>query len=298
MGLYDRPYWRENRNADGRFAGLGGMRIGFPKPTPAVKYLLIATLAAFVVQLIFSAKRVDLSGALGVTLNDFWQLWRYVTFQFLHSGFGHIFLNMLVLYMFGSQVERHWGSRRFLEFYLSCGAAAGIAYVVIAAIASTSPQMQAIRGIPLIGASGGGYGILLACAVLFPHMRILLLVFPMSMRTAAIILFGIAVLYVLGGWGTREFWSHVAHLGGAGMAAVWIWLVPRFRGAAREAVQRNRSGAWERKMRQRREDQATVDRILDKIHENGITSLSRKERKVLREATRRQQKEEGNLTRL
>jgi membrane associated rhomboid family serine protease len=296
MGLYDRPYWREPRPQGG--GAFGQMRIGFPKPARAVKWLLLINLAAFVVQLIFATQRVDVSRWLGVTVAGFWQVWRYVTFQFLHGGFLHIFMNMLVLYMFGSQVERHWGLRRFLKFYLSCGVVAGLTYAVIAAVVSQNPGMEAIRGIPLIGASGGVYGILLACAVLFPHMRIILFVFPMSMRTAALIIFGIAVLYVLGGWGRAEFWSHVAHLGGAGMAGVWLWVIPRARGRAREAVRRASRGAWERKMRQRREDEAAVDRILQKIHHQGISSLTRREKRILQEATRRQQREDNEMTRL
>ena len=296
MGLHDRPYWREE--SGGAPGGLGGARIVFPKPARAVKYLLVINLAAFVVQLIFSTQGMNVSRWLGVTVVDFWQVWRYVTFQFLHGGFMHIFMNLLVLYMFGTQVERHWGARRFLEFYLSCGVAAGVTYAVIAAVVSQNPGMGAIRGVPLIGASGGVYGILLACAVLFPHMRIILFVFPMSMRTAALIIFGIAVLYVLGGWGRAEFWSHVAHLGGAGMGAVWLWVIPKVRHRARGVIRRAGRGAWERKMQRRRQETLTVDRILEKINEQGIGSLSRGEKKILQDATRRQQKEDNELTRL
>lgn len=297
MGLYDRPYWREDHpSAQG--GGLGQMRIGFPKPARAVKYLLVINLAAFVGQLIFATQKTDVSGWLGVTVAGYWQVWRYVTFQFLHGGFFHIFMNMLVLYMFGTQVERHWGLRRFLKFYLSCGVMAGVTYAVIAAVVSRNPGMQEIRTIPLIGASGGVYGILLACAVLFPHMRIILLVFPMSMRTAALIIFGIAVFYVLGGWGRGEFWSNVAHLGGAGMAGVWLWVLPRVGGRARQVIRRAGRGAWERKMQRRREEQAAVDRILDKIRTQGIGSLTRSEKRTLQEATRHQQAEDNKLTRL
>lgn len=298
MGLYDRPYWRKDRDTEGGFTGLSGVRVGLPRPTRAVKYLLIVTLVAFLVQVIFAAKRVDLGAALGVTLGGFWQPWRYLTFQFLHAGVWHIGMNMLVLYMFGSQIEREWGTRRLVTFYLSCGAAAGVAYVAIAAIASTYPHMAYIRDVPLIGASGGGYGLLLACAVLFPHMRILFLVFPMSMRTAAIILFGIAGLYVLGGWGSREFWSHVAHLGGAALAAGWLWGGGRLRGSVGGAVGKVRRGAWERKMQRRRDVQTEVDRILRKIHQQGLASLTRKEKQALQDATRRQQREDNELMRL
>jgi len=296
MGLYDRPYWREPQQRPG--GGLfGGMRVGFPKPARAVKALLLINVGVFVVQLILVTQGVHVSRWLGVTAAAFWQIWRYVTFQFLHAGFFHIFMNMLVLYMFGTQVERQWGPQRFVVYYLSCGVMAGLAYVAIATIAAES-GMVGIGGIPLIGASGGVYAILLACAVMFPHMRIIFLVFPMSMRTAAIIIFGIAVLYIFGGWGTAGFWSQVAHLGGAAMGAAWLWLIPNVRGRARTVVGQVQKGAWERKMQRRREDAEAVDRILDKIRDHGIGSLSRREKKTLQDATRRQQQDDNELTRL
>jgi membrane associated rhomboid family serine protease len=251
MGLHDRPYWRR----DGGAEGWRGVRVGLPRPARAALYLLILNLVAFVGQILLPdpAAGVDrLSQWCGVTVGSFWQPWRYVTFQFLHGGIGHIFLNMLVLYMFGSVLERHWGSRRFVTFYLSCGAVAGLTYVVIGAIRGLGAE------VPLIGASGGGYAILLACAVLFPHMRIIFFVFPMSMRTAALIIFAIAILSVLGGAraASGAFWSHVAHLGGAGMAAVWLWVVPNVRGLRRRTTTRINRGAWQRKLQNRQRDEA------------------------------------------
>lgn len=297
MGLYDRTYWREGQGQGG--GGWGRMTIGLPKPARAVKYMLLINLGAFVLQLILGiAVKFDLSSLFGATIGGFWQLWRYVTFQFLHSphGIWHIALNMLGLYMFGSPLERHWGTKRFLQFYLSCGAAAGVAYVVIGAILG-SPSWR-----PLIGASGGVYGILLACAVLFPNFRIILFLFPVPIRLGAIIIFGGMILFLL--TSVREgvysggFWSHVAHLGGAAMAAAWIWLIPRLRGATRKTVQQVQQGAWQRKMDRRRHEDDEIDRILRKIHDQGLASLSRKEKKILQDATRRQRDDESRLTRL
>ena len=109
-----------------------------------------------------------------------------MTFQFLHdpTSLWHIGLNMLGLYMFGTPLERHWGTKKFLRFYLSCGVAAGVAYVAIGAALGNASW------IPLIGASGGVYGILLACAVLFPTFRVILFIFPVPIRLAAILIFG------------------------------------------------------------------------------------------------------------
>lgn len=297
MGLSDRTYWREEPQP---YGALGRMRIGVPRPAEATTLLLVTTVAAFVVQVIFAANGVNLSRSLGVTLAGWWQVWRYATFQFLHGGLWHIFLNMLVLYMFGSALERQWGPGRLVVFYLTCGAAAGAAYVAMSLVAGGAAQ----RWVPLIGASGGVYGILLACVVLFPHMRVLFFLFPMSMRTMGLIIFGIAVLTVLGGAGTPMFWSQVAHLGGAGMGAVWIWGLPRMgarRGGPRLGARlfgRLRQGAWERRLARRRREEGEIDRILDRIHRDGVGSLTRGEKRALQDATRRQREEDRRLKRL
>ena len=302
MGLHDRPYWRDEGRTGGGAGGggFGGMTVGLPRPTPAVKYLLIINLTVFVLQLILQfVLRVPVSSIFGATVADFWQVWRYLTFQFLHdpTSLWHIGLNMLALFMFGSSLERHWGTRRFVEFYLSCGAVAGLAYVIMGALLG-NPSW-----VPLIGASGGVYGILLACAVLFPHMRIIMLFFPVPIRLGALIIFGGMALFLLtsfrAGVHSGAFWSHVAHLGGAGTAAVWVWVVPRLSGAIRTPRRRRPGpGAWDRRMQQQRQEQAEIDRVLGKIHTEGLDSLSRHERQVLQKATRRHRGEDNELTRL
>jgi len=276
-----------------------GMSIGLPKPTKAVKWLLIINLAAFVLQLVCDlAFGIRLSDWFGATAGGFWQVWRYVTFQFLHDtgSVWHIGLNMLGLYMLGTPLEQLWGSRRFLRFYLSCGAVAGLLYVIIGLLLGNP------RWMPLIGASGGVYGILLACAVLFPHFRIIFLFFPVPIRLAAIIIFGGMILVLLNGLSAQgqrgSFWSDVAHLGGAGMAAMWIWVIPRFGGIAQGAVQRANRGAWDRKVRRRRDEQAAINVILDKIRTEGLAGLTRKEKRALKEATRAQQQEDRDISQL
>jgi len=94
------------------------------------------------------------------------------------------------------------------------------------------------------------------------------------------------------------FWSDVAHLGGAAAAAVWIWGVPMIRGTAERTRARINRGAWERKMKQRLADQAEIDRILEKIHQQGLNSLSRHEKKTLQDATHRQRRDDKDLYRL
>ena len=90
----------------------------------------------------------------------------------------------------------------------------------------------------------------------------------------------------------------MAHLGGALTAAFWIWFLPRIKGAAGEAQARRNRGAWERKLNKRTREQVQIDRILEKIHNSGINSLSAGEKKMLRQATHKQQEEEREIYRL
>jgi len=300
MGLHDRPYMQDDASFTGGGGGMmRGISAGLPKPSKAVKWLLIINGVAFVLQLVFDLGfSIRLSDWLGATAGGFWQVWRYLTFQFLHdtTSLWHIGLNMLGLYMFGTPLEQLWGARRFLRFYLSCGVVAGLLYVIVGLWLGNP------RWMPLIGASGGVYGILLACAVLFPHFRIIFLFFPVSIRLGAIVIFGGMILYLLSslkaGVYSGGFWSQVAHLGGAGMAAMWMWVIPRFKGTAQGVVRKANRGAWERKMRHKRDEQAEIDRILDKIRTEGLGSLTWKEKRTLKEATRKQQREERDISRL
>jgi len=288
MGLHDRPYMRQG---GGFGMPRGGISLGLPKPTPAVKYLLIINIGVFVVQM-FADRQGAVTYLFGVTVAEFWQPWRYVTFQFLHGGFLHLFFNMLGVYFLGSALEQSWGTRRFLRFYLTCGVVAGLAYVVIGALAGV--------GIPIIGASGGVFGLLLVCAVMFPQFQIIFLFFPLPIRVAAVIIFGLMIVKVLSaasGGNMATVMSDVAHLGGAGVGAIWLWGLPSLRDLKGATAGKIRRGAWQRKMERRRQAEAEIDRILQKIHDQGLQSLSRKERKTLRQATRQQQQEEQNIYR-
>jgi membrane associated rhomboid family serine protease len=138
-------------------------------------------------------------------------VWQLVTYMFLHGGFFHIFLNMFALWMFGGDLERLWGTRRFLTYYFFTGIGAGLTSVLV------TPH----GFIPTIGASGAIYGILLAYARFFPERRILLyFLFPIPVRVFVIIIGAIALLNSVtqGGDGI----AHAAHLGG--LLFGWIYL--------------------------------------------------------------------------
>ena len=310
MGIHDRPYWKDQPSqfSPGGGAGgpMGGMRLSFPKPARAIRTLLIINIIVFVAQQFADLPTPEhragmMTTWLGVTVDGAWQIWRYITFQFLHAGFWHIVMNMLGLYILGSPLEKSWGSRRFVTFYLTCGVVAGLAYVVIAAMFNEPSWM------PIIGASGGVYGVILACAVFFPRFIIIFLFFPVPIRLAALIIFGGMIIIILRALGEHDFgaaMSDVAHLGGAVAAAVWIWVIPRLKGAggvagvARTGRAKINQGAWRRKQRRREEEAAQIDQILQKIKDHGIASLTRGEKKALQEATSRQRDQDPRIDRM
>lgn len=310
MGIHDRPYMSDAPGGDGGggfrgYGGPGGMQFALPRPGKVVRSLLIVNGAVFLLQLFLDREGL-MTRSLGMTVAGFWQVWRYITFQFLHGGFWHIVLNMLGLYFLGGPLERSWGARRFLTFYLVCGAVAGLAYVAIGAIFPLSAARP--DGIPphlpLIGASGGVYGVVLACAILFPQFRIIFLFFPVPIRLAALIIFGGMIVLVLQALSDGRFgpaMSDVAHLGGAVAAAVWVWAIPKLTGAGgvvRVTRARINQGAWRRKVERRAEEEAQVDRILQKIKDEGLSSLSRLEKRILQNATRRQREQERRIDKM
>jgi len=290
MGLNNRTYWRDDQGPGGYGGGGGfggGMHAGqMPRPGRAVGALLIANIAMFFLQLVPGVME-----HLVLIPRDWMYVWNYVTFQFLHADPLHLLFNMLGLYFLGMVLERAWGPRRFLRFYFTCGVFAGICHV-----AATHAMGQG-TWIPLLGASGGVYGVVVACAILFPHIRLVLLFFLVPIRFAVFLFLGIAVYSILAG-GAGGGVAHAAHLGGAVMAAAWIWVLPRLRNAAQDADLKRKQGAWDRKMKKRAEDQAEIDRILDKIRVHGLNSISRREKHTLQEATKRQQAEEDKAHRL
>ncbi|MFW6059573.1 MAG: rhomboid family intramembrane serine protease [Phycisphaeraceae bacterium] len=289
MAWYERDY-----NQQGFGGGLGARLSG----GSVVIWLLGINCAVFVLDAIFAG-----GTRTGGTpwLREFgnfnveqtflgFQLWRLVTYQFLHAGLLHIFFNMLVLFFFGPLMEQWWGSRRFLVFYLLCGISGAVvmtALSFIPGLLAVSPQTE------LVGASGSIFGILIGAAVLYPHQRVMLLIppIPMSLRTLAIVILGIAVLSLLAG--TQNAGGQAAHLGGALLGFVLVkrphWLDWADRGSLRVSLAEMRTraakGRWQKLQQKRADEEAEVNRILDKVKNHGLQSLSRREKKTLNRAT-------------
>ena len=207
------------RSAPTRGGWGGGEGLGLPTVTPVNKALLIACGVVWGVQLLLGPLLgvIDLSSYLGlvpVAVVHGW-VWQLATYLFLHSPtmYSHILFNLLMMWMIGGDLERHWGGRKYLTYWIVCGVGAGVCVTLAGAF----------RGVttPTIGASGAIYGLLLAYGTIFAERRLLfMLLFPIKARTLAWILFGIAFISSLSPQADPV--SHVAHLGG--MVVGWLYL--------------------------------------------------------------------------
>jgi membrane associated rhomboid family serine protease len=152
------------------------------------------------------------------------QLWQLVTYGFLHGGLYHLFFNMFALFMFGSDIERVFGTQRYLIYYLVSVVGAAVAQLVVMMITNGPP-------VPTVGASGAVFGILLAFGMAFPHRRIMLLIPPIPMPAWLFVtLYGLIEL-AMGVFGTQQGVAHFAHLGGmaAGYVLIRYWRRGRLR---------------------------------------------------------------------
>ena len=143
-------------------------------------------------------------------------LWQLITYMFVHGSIWHILLNMLVLFLFGAPVERRLGSFEFLAYYLVCGLGAGIATLLLNWYA-----MPQLAGIPVVGASGAVYALLLAYAVLFPDSTIFVFgILPVRAPVAVLIFAGISIGSQVLGAGPGI--AHLTHLAGLVLGLIYF----------------------------------------------------------------------------
>ncbi len=217
--------------------GLGG------HITPGIKGLLIANVSVFVLQKLppvgtlvralsggFSIEETfGLSPELGV-FGHLW-LWQIVTYMFLHSPFwiGHLVLNMLMLWMFGTEVERLWGTREFVKYYFICGIGAAVVTCLLFPATTT------------IGASGAVFGVMLAYGFLFPNRQVLIwFIFPMRAISFILVCIGIEMYSLLN---VQDGVAHFAHLGGMLFGYLYLkraWRVREFLREVRWRLRRRR----------------------------------------------------------
>jgi len=177
--------------------------------TPAVKILIITNVVAFVLNLIVGDVMTVRLGFSPQAVLENLALWQPFTYMFLHStgGVGHILINMLALWMFGTELERTWGTRFFTKYYIVTGVGAAATSLLL------SFWINDIYYTVTVGASGAIYGLLLAYGMYFPHRPIYLyFIFPIPARIFVMIVGAIAFLSSINGPGGGV--AHSAHLGG------------------------------------------------------------------------------------
>ena len=255
MGIYDRDYYRDPRRSS---------RVGQMQMWSVTTWIIVINVVVFVLDnLLFKngngvVYRLDVpptqqnppftilfspfegfghfSVAMGIGRLE---IWRFITFQFLHADLTHLIFNMFALFFFGPLIESYLGRGRYLAFYLLCGIGGPIAYIVLwaAHVLIGTPWM------PLIGASAGIFGVLIAAAQVAPDATVLVYgIMPVKLRTFAWILVGIAVYTVLffGGTGRHNAGGEAAHLGGAAVGYILIHNTRFLRLPAFQFLQRRR----------------------------------------------------------
>jgi membrane associated rhomboid family serine protease len=197
--------------------------------TPVVQWLLLINGLLFLGQQFYFGPLVYWlalwpQGLLGDGLTaggpQFWP-WQLLTYGFLHAGPLHIILNMYALWLFGSRLEYLWGGRRFAAYYLACVVGAALVQLVVSEV----NLAQGGVAYPVLGASGGVFGILLAFGLTFPETRLMLLIPPIPIKAKWFVLIYGVIELVAGVTGTLEGIAHFAHLGGmlTGLILLYRW---------------------------------------------------------------------------
>ena len=182
--------------------------------TEAIKHLLIINiLMYFGTVALMGDSRFIL--AMYYPASDFFRPYQIVTHMFMHADLGHLAFNMLTLFFLGTWVERVWGTRRFVFFYLFSGLGAALTHLLFMYYEVNYLGVTSAIDIPVLGASGAVYGVLVAFAVLFPNHRLMLLFPPIPIKAKYLALGLIAIDLFSGLSNTGSNIAHFAHLGGA-----------------------------------------------------------------------------------
>lgn len=268
--------------------------------------LIIANVVVFILQNLTSARndpylQTGLTPLIWLSPESLvnFEVWRLGTYMFAHAaGLGHIFFNMWALYIFGKPLENRIGGNRFLNLYLVSGLIGAGLWLIFNWHHSAQP---------IIGASGAVFGVLAAAALLFPNQQYMLLIppVPIKLKTLAFVFGGIEVLMALN---QADNVAHLAHLGGMLGGFIYVrWHFPRNRsggrgrktGLATSLRNRIKKFLYQRAFTKtgstsnhgkansyNNEDFSSedVDRILDKIGEQGLSSLTAREKRILEQA--------------
>lgn len=199
------------RRYDSPYPPGGGPPLSRLRYWSITNWLIAINVAVFVIDIIGSGWLIKWGYFSYTTAIRHVQLWRFITFQFLHADAGHIFFNMFSLYFFGNLVEGRLGRKRYLTFYLICGTAGALGYLGLWRIGLVIGSSDT----PMIGASAGVFGVLIAAVKIAPAMSVRMIFPPVTLRmvTLAWIFIGFAVLTIISKG--KNAGGEAAHLGGA-----------------------------------------------------------------------------------
>ena len=267
--------------------GGGAPAMGYPRLTAAVKRLLWINGGVFLAFWLLA--RVFGIGAFESIYHDvlalapgvwrewfpFVPIWQIGTYGFLHDLLSpfHILFNMLMLYFFGTMLEEIIGARRFVVTYLAA--------ILVGGVVQLGANLAMGSDVPTLGASGAVLAIVVATAVLRPNTTVLFLFIPVTLKVMAIVMVALDLFMVLGG--TSGNTATLVHLSGAAYG---------FIGARQRWIFGDPFEAWERKREQvhverEQDDTARLDRLLQQIHDEGMNSLSKRDREFLRRVSSR-----------
>jgi len=285
-----------------------------PRITRAVQWLLALNIGVYFLQLtLFSQESIYSALALDPARfpNEWWTV---ITYMFVHAWLAHLAFNMFTLWMFGPRLEHIWGTRTFVQFYLWCGIGGALAHLIFA------------QHLAVIGASGAISGVLVAYALRWPDEEVYLFgVIPMKSRWLIAAMIGMNIIFALspgsgidwtahlGGMAFGWLFLKLSSLGGLTRVRGWVSAVPEESEDMPRAVPRNRSPMRDQarsvdevvarsnavvlreskplqhvpREESPKEYAARVNRVLDKISQHGLDSLTREEKRLLEEMSRK-----------
>ena len=240
----------------------------------AIKFLILINVVLFFFRYI-AVDQFDLAEIFGLSSVDIWpMIWQPITYMFIHGDFFHVFMNMFVLWMFGSEMESIWGRKEFLKYYFITGIGSGLIWLLFNI---NNPYSL------LIGASGAIYGILLAYGLMFPNRKVLIyFLFPIKVKFFVILLGAIAFFSSIGDGGSNI--SHLTHL--SGMLIGFIYLKSSltfskllfFWNTKLLEIKHKKD---EKKQAKQIDAQKNINVLLDKINDSGYDSLTEEEKDEL-----------------
>ena len=271
---YQRQQWKQNPLSPSLF-------------TDAIKFIISINFLIFILQYL-SGMEDELFTIFGIVPSKTFgelMLWQPFTYLFFHGGIWHVLINMFVLWMFGSELEKFWGKKEFLRFFFITGIGSGL-ITILFSLSSTNP---------VVGASGAIYGVLLAYGFMFPNRLVYLyFLIPIKVKYLVMLIGAIAFFSSLNPGNSNI--SHLTHLSGMVIGFIYLrssinWnTINHFVIHRKDEIKRHYE---EKKNEQREALKLQVDAILDKINDVGYDNLSESEREFLFKASKNLSEDEA-----